>query len=63
MALTFLTSALHEREWPASCPGRLNPGKRGTSTHWMRNHMWEAYIKERFKINGMCVCVCGWVSE
>jgi hypothetical protein len=31
----FLTSALEEGEWWASCLGRLNPGNRALGTHWI----------------------------
>jgi hypothetical protein len=31
----FLTSALIRGEWSASRPGRLTPGKRTPSTHWI----------------------------
>jgi len=31
----FLTSALDEGEWSASCPGRFMPKVRAAGTHWI----------------------------
>jgi hypothetical protein len=35
IASLFLTSALDEGEWSASCPGRFSPGKNAPCTHWI----------------------------
>jgi hypothetical protein len=32
----FLTSALAEGEWLASCPGRFTPGEKAPGTYWIR---------------------------
>jgi hypothetical protein len=35
----FLTSALVEGEWPASCTGRFTPGERTSGTHSIRGEV------------------------
>jgi hypothetical protein len=31
----FLTSALNDGQWSASCPCRFTPGERALGTHWI----------------------------